>query len=83
MVSNWSTVGKLLGEENAGWKPYNNRNHSQSGFPANEKGTKGQNYDRNWNGDDGEIELGIMLIRRYDHKELNRKPEEEEEIEFQ
>ena len=77
-MSKWSAIHIISGKE-----AYNDRDHSQSSFPANEKCTKRQDDDRYWDGDDGEVELSIMFIRGYDHKELNRKSEEEEEIEFQ
>lgn len=64
-------------------KTYNDRDHSHGGFPADEKSAKSQNYNRYWNSDDGEIELSIVFMRRDDNEELDRKSEEEKEIELQ
>lgn len=62
---------------------YDDSNHSCSGFPADKEGAKGQDDNCHRNGNDGEIKLRIMLIGRDNDQKLNRKAEEEEEIELQ
>lgn len=62
---------------------YNDENHAEGRFPSDEPGTASQDYDGHGDGDDGEVELGIVFGGRDHHQELHGEPKEEEEIELQ
>lgn len=62
---------------------YNNNDHAASRFPTNKPSAKGKDDDSHGNGDNGEVELGIMAGGRHDDQELDGETEEEEEIKLQ
>ena len=62
---------------------YNNDNHAAGRFPTNKPSTEGKDNDGHGNGNDGEVELGIMAGGRHDDQELDGETEKEKEIKLQ
>lgn len=61
---------------------YNDGNHSDGAFATNKQGRTHENNDGHGDSGECERELDIFSIRN-DDDELDRKSEEEEEIEFE
>lgn len=62
---------------------YNDNDHSKSGFSSDKPGAAGQDKDGHRDGDNGAVELRIMLGGRNHDQELNGESEEKEEVKLQ
>lgn len=56
--------------------------HAYDRLTPREPGCHEQNYDCDWDGDDGEVKLDVGCVAYYD-EELYRKGQEEEEVELE
>jgi hypothetical protein len=61
---------------------YNDNDHADGALATHEECGTEKDQNRNWDGSSGKCELDILSIGD-DNQELDGKPEEEEEIEFE